>query len=142
MSSGRAKRAAVRVERNRIANELHDTISQTLWSVILITERLPAIWEINQEQGRQSLITVQDLARNALEEMRALLLELRPSALTDERLGDLIRQVSLIIAKRAGLQVSIRIEGQEPVPLSGRCVNKILIVFSDADRFFNTFIIK
>jgi signal transduction histidine kinase len=112
----RAKRAAVKLERNRIANELHDTISQTLWSVILITERLPAIWEISQEQGQLSLAMVHDLARNALEEMRALLLELRPSALTDESLGDLIRQVAMIIANRAGLKISINVVEQEPVP--------------------------
>lgn len=112
----RAKQVAVKNERNRIANELHDTISQTLWSVILITERLPIIWEIDKEQGQTSLHTVHQLAENALEEMRALLLELRPSALEDEKLGDIIRQVATIIAKRAGLDVSIEIENQEAVP--------------------------
>jgi signal transduction histidine kinase len=112
----RAKRTAVMAERNRIANELHDTISQTLWSVILITERLPALWEMDKEKGRISLATVHDLAQNALEEMRALLLELRPSALNDEKLGDLIRQVAMIIAKRADLKLSMRVEEQDPVP--------------------------
>jgi signal transduction histidine kinase len=112
----RAKRTAVMAERNRIANELHDTISQTLWSVILITERLPVLWEIDKEKGQLSLLTVHDLAQNALEEMRALLVELRPSALTDEKLGDLIRQVATIIANRAGLQIAVRVDEQEPVP--------------------------
>ncbi len=112
----RAKQAAVTAERSRLANELHDTISQTLWSVSLITERLPAIWETNKEAGQRSLITVHQLAQNALEEMRALLLELRPSALTDEKLGDLIRQVAGIIANRAGLKVSVQIGEQDPVP--------------------------
>lgn len=112
----RAKRAAVMAERNRLANELHDTISQTLWSLILITERLPAIWEASKEKGQQSLATVHQLAQSSLEEMRALLLELRPSALTDGKLGELIRQVAMIIAKRSGLALEVRIEGQEPVP--------------------------
>ncbi len=112
----RAKRSAVLAERNRLANELHDTISQTLWSVSLITERLPAIWEINQEEGRAGLFTVHELAQHALEEMRALLLELRPSALTDERLGDLIRQVAGIIGNRAGLKVSVQVKEQDIVP--------------------------
>ncbi len=112
----RAKQAAVKNERNRIANELHDTISQTLWSVILITERLPTIWEIDKEQGKTSLDTVNQLAQNALEEMRALLLELRPSAIEDEKLGEIIRQVATIIANRVGLEVSVQIENQDPVP--------------------------
>ncbi|NWF68401.1 MAG: GAF domain-containing protein [Chloroflexi bacterium] len=113
---GRAKQAAVTAERSRLANELHDTISQTLWSVSLITERLPAIWEFDVEEGRRTLATVHQLAQNALEEMRALLLELRPSALTDEKLGDLIRQLAGIIANRAGLKISVQIEDLEPVP--------------------------
>ncbi len=112
----RAKRAAVMAERNRLANELHDTISQTLWSMSLITERLPAIWEIDKEEGGRSLTTLHQLAQNALEEMRSLLLELHPSSLTDAKLGDLIRQVAEIIANRTGLNISIRAERQDPVP--------------------------
>ncbi|MBZ0307568.1 MAG: GAF domain-containing protein [Anaerolineae bacterium] len=112
----RAKRAAVMAERNRLANELHDTISQTLWSVSLITERLPAIWEIDQEEGRSGLVTVHQLAQSALVEMRSLLLELRPSALSDEKLGDLIRQAAGIITNRTGLNISVEIDEQEPLP--------------------------
>ncbi|MBZ0283832.1 MAG: GAF domain-containing protein [Anaerolineae bacterium] len=112
----RAKRAAVLAERNRLANELHDTISQTLWSVSLITERLPAIWEINQEEGRRGLITLHQLAQNALAEMRALLLELHPSVLTEEKLGDLIQQAAKIISNRTGLKITVQIENQDPVP--------------------------
>ncbi len=112
----RAKRAAVVAERNRLANELHDTISQTLWSVSLISERLPAMWEIDQEEGRRTLATLHQLAQSALEEMRALLLELRPSSLADEKLGDLIRQAAAIITNRTGLPISVQVEAQEPAP--------------------------
>lgn len=111
-----AKRAAVIAERNRLANELHDTISQTLWSMSLITERLPALWKIDKAEGRNSLTTLHRLAQNALEEMRVLLLELRPSSLTEEKLGDLIRQIAGIIASRAGLKVSVQVKEQDPVP--------------------------
>ncbi len=112
----RAKRVAVIAERNRLASELHDTISQTLWSVSLITERLPAIWAIDQDKGRRSLTTLHQLAQNALIEMRSLLLELRPSSLTEVKLGDLFRQVAGIITNRAGLNISVQIAEQEPVP--------------------------
>lgn len=112
----RAKREAVMAERNRLANELHDTISQTLWSISLISERLPAIWEIDEEEGRRSLTTLHQLSQNALAEMRLLLLELHPSSLTDAKLGDLIRQAAAIIANRTGLEISIQVEEQAPVP--------------------------
>ncbi len=109
----RAKQAAITAERNRLANELHDTISQTLWSVSLISERLPAIWENDEANGRLSLVTVHQLAQNALEEMRLLLMELRPSSLIDVQLGDLIRKLADTIGKRNGLDIVVLIEKQD-----------------------------
>src|SRR5512141_928735 len=112
----RAKRAAILAERNRLANELHDTISQTLWSISLISERLPSIWDINREEGQRSLTTLYQLSQSALAEMRTLLLELRPSELTDAKLGDLIRQLAAITASRTGLDISVNVEMQDPLP--------------------------
>lgn len=112
----RAKRAAIMAERNRLANEMHDTISQTLWSISLITERLPALWEKNQDDGQRSLTTLHQLAQSALAEMRSLLLELRPSELTDAKLGELIRQLAAVIANRTGLIFTVKVEGQDPLP--------------------------
>jgi signal transduction histidine kinase len=111
-----AKRKAVLEERSRLASELHDTISQTLWSVSLITERLPAIWELDQEAGRNSLSTLRQLAQSALVEMRSLFLELRPSALTNAKLGDLIRQLVEIMTNRTGLIFSVSIKEKYPIP--------------------------
>lgn len=112
----RAKRAAILAERNRLASELHDTISQTLWSISLITERMPSIWEKNMDEGQRSLITLNQLAQSALTEMRSLLLELRPSELIDAKLGDLIHQLGAIVASRTGLQFSITVDTQDPLP--------------------------
>src|SRR5579859_4900562 len=112
----RAKRAAILAERNRLANELHDTISQTLWSISLITERLPSIWESNRDEGQRGLSTLHQLAQSALAEMRSLLLELRPSEVTDAKLGELIRQLAAVIANRTGLIFSVKVETQDPLP--------------------------
>lgn len=112
----RAKLAAVMAERNRIANELHDTISQTLWSMSLITERLPVIWESDREEGQHSLVTLHQLAQSALVEMRSLLMELQPESLTKVKMGDLIHQLADIIAARKALEISVDIDAQAPVP--------------------------
>lgn len=112
----RAKKAAIVEERSRLANELHDTISQTLWSISLVSERLPELWEINREEGQRSLANLHQLAQGALAEMRSLLLELRPAVLMDEKLGDLIRQLADIIATRTGLNFSITIQSQDMLP--------------------------
>jgi signal transduction histidine kinase len=112
----RAKRTAILAERNRLANELHDTISQTLWSISLITERLPAIWEINVEQGQRGLSTLHQLAQSALAEMRSLFLELRPRELVDAKFGDLLHQLGTVIADRTGLVFSVKVDTQDPLP--------------------------
>lgn len=112
----RAKKAAIMEERSRLANELHDTISQTLWSISLVSERLPELWKLNQAEGQRSLANLHQLAQGALAEMRSLLLELRPAVLVDEKLGTLIRQLADIIATRTGLDFSITIQNQDPIP--------------------------
>lgn len=94
------KQAAVIAERNRLARDLHDAVTQTLFSSSMIAEVLPRIWERNPEEGRRRLEELRQLTRGALSEMRTLLVELRPAALVDTDLGDLIgHQVNAFIAR-------------------------------------------
>jgi len=94
------EQAAIVAERNRLARDLHDAVTQTLFSASMIAEVLPKIWEDNPEEGRRRLEELRQLTRGALSEMRTLLMELRPAALTDTDLGDLIRhQVNAFIAR-------------------------------------------
>lgn len=112
----RAKHTAVMAERNRIANEMHDTISQTLWSISLISERLPDIWETNRAEGRRVLDTLHQLTQNALTEMRSLLVELHPSSLTDAKLGVMIRNMADITANRTNLDITVQINHDDTLP--------------------------
>ena len=96
----KAEEAAVTAERNRLARDLHDAVTQTLFSSSLIADVLPKIWERNPEEGRRRLEELRQLTRGALSEMRTLLVELRPAALVDIDLGDLIgHQVNAFIAR-------------------------------------------
>ena len=92
-------------ERQRLARDLHDAVSQTLFSVSLIAEVLPRIYERDQEQGRQRLEELRQLTRGALAEMRTLLLELRPAALAEANLADLLRQLGEAVVGRARIPV-------------------------------------
>jgi signal transduction histidine kinase len=94
------EQAAVAAERNRLARDLHDAVTQTLFSSSMIADVLPKIWERNPEEGRRRLEELRQLTRGALSEMRTLLVELRPAALVDTDLGDLIgHQVNAFIAR-------------------------------------------
>jgi PAS domain S-box-containing protein len=99
-------------ERNRLARDLHDAVSQTLFSASLIAEVLPKLWERNPEEGRRRLEEIRQLTRGALAEMRTLLLELRPASLKDAELGDLLRQLGESINGRARIPVKVEVEGR------------------------------
>ena len=111
-----AEQSAVEAERNRLARDLHDAVTQTLFSASLIAEVLPRLWERSPEEGRRRLEELRQLTRGALAEMRTLLLELRPTALTEAALGDLLKQLAEAITGRARLPVSLAIEGQASLP--------------------------
>jgi signal transduction histidine kinase len=85
-----AERAAATMERNRLARDLHDAVTQTLFSASMIADVLPKIWRRNPEEGLKRLEELRQLTRGALSEMRTLLVELRPAAMEDTDLGDLI----------------------------------------------------
>jgi signal transduction histidine kinase len=99
-----------------LARELHDAVTQTLFSASLIAEALPMLWEDDQDEARQLLKEIQRLSRGALAEMRTLLLELRPAALVEASLGDLLRQLAEAITGRTGTPVTVAIEDQCELP--------------------------
>jgi signal transduction histidine kinase len=107
---------AVAAERSRLARELHDAVTQTLFSASLIAEALPALWERNHERGRERLAMLRQMSCGALAEMRTLLLELRPAALVETNLEDLLRQLGEAVTGREGVPVTVEVEGRCELP--------------------------
>jgi PAS domain S-box-containing protein len=103
-------------ERTRLARDLHDAVSQTLFSTSLIAEVLPKLWERNKEDGLKKLEEVRQLTRGALAEMRTLLFELRPAALSNADLKELLRQLAESVTGRARVPVTLDINGDCDVP--------------------------
>jgi PAS domain S-box-containing protein len=99
-------------ERNRLARDLHDAVSQTLYSASLIADVLPKLWERDPQAARQRLSDLGNLSRSALAEMRMLLIELRPNALIEASLSDLLKQLALVAAGRSGIRFAVDIDPQ------------------------------
>jgi ligand-binding sensor domain-containing protein/signal transduction histidine kinase len=112
----RIREMAVAAERNRLARDLHDAVTQTLFSASLIAEALPELWESDAEEGRQLLKELRQLSRGALAEMRSLLLELLPAAIAEADLGDLLQQLSETITGRTGLPVRLDVQNTCRLP--------------------------
>ncbi|MDO9086081.1 MAG: histidine kinase [Anaerolineaceae bacterium] len=108
---------AVSNERGRLARELHDAVTQTLFSTTLTAEVLPKIFEKNPEAGLKKLGELRELTRGALAEMRTLLMELRPEALADAELHDLLQHLTNAFIARARIPIEFKIDGNCSLPV-------------------------
>ncbi len=111
-----AEEIAVSAERSRLARDLHDAVTQTLFATSLIAEVLPRLWERNPEAGKQKVTEIRELTRGALAEMRTLLMELRPKALEDVPLPDLLQQLSEAFTGRARIPVERAVSSAIELP--------------------------
>jgi signal transduction histidine kinase len=108
-----AEQLAIIEERQRLARELHDSITQSLYSVNLMTEtarRTAAMGDI--ERTQYLVARSSEIARQALKEMRLLVYELRPAALAQEGLIGAIQQRLDTVESRAGVRARLLVEGE------------------------------
>ncbi len=111
-----AQTLAALQERQRLAQNLHDAVNQSLFSAGLIAEVLPRLWERDPEKGRESLEDLRRLTRGAQADMRLLLAELRPTTLTDAELADLLRLMGKALSGRTNLPVTVTVMGEGKIP--------------------------
>jgi signal transduction histidine kinase len=92
-----SRELSVLSERNRLALELHDVVSQKLFALVLGAEAASTTLDRDPEATRVQLERLQSLSREALDELRSLVLELRPPDLDRDGLcGTLTKHVELV----------------------------------------------
>jgi PAS domain S-box-containing protein len=109
-------------ERQRIAWELHDAVSQTLFTAHTIAESLPRIWAQDPDQAEQDLAEIARLTRGALAEMRSLLYELRTEDLVGVTLDDLLEQLVHAFVGKSHTALTLSIHGRTPLTPEVRVV--------------------
>lgn len=107
---------AASAERQRLARDLHDAVSQTLFSASLIAEALPRLWQKHPEEVWNGLGQLSRLTKGALAEMRTLLLELRPHALVEASFRTLLEHLATAFASRSSAQIFLEINGERELP--------------------------
>jgi len=113
-----AQRAATLEERQRLSRELHDSVSQALYGIVLGTRTAVVLLERNAQAAADPLKYVLTLAETSLAEMRALIFELRPDSLqTEGVVAALSRQIDLLGA-RHGLAFEVDLGDEPDVPLN------------------------
>jgi signal transduction histidine kinase/ligand-binding sensor domain-containing protein len=111
-----AEMNAVAAERNRIARDLHDAVTQTLFSASLVAEAIPRVYDKNVKEGIGLLDDLQQMTRGALVEMRTLLIELRHTSFDEMPLCDLIRQLGESFIAKLDVPINVKIDGDVVLP--------------------------
>lgn len=109
----KGRNLAVLEERNRIARELHDSVTQVLFSLTLNLEAAAGLQEKKPEKAWALVTRSQEMAAEALAEMRSLIFELRPSALQEKGLASALNNHINLFRRRQGVEVSLTLEGEE-----------------------------
>jgi nitrate/nitrite-specific signal transduction histidine kinase len=111
-----AEQSAIAAERHRLARELHDAVTQTLFSANLIADVIPRVWKRSPDEGLQNLEELRQLTRGALAEMRTLLLEMRPESLERAGLTSLLTQLADAIVGRVRVPVHLEVHDGGELP--------------------------
>jgi signal transduction histidine kinase len=113
------KEKVITAERSRLARELHDSVTQTLYSVTLHAgaARLALAAE-KRDAVAENLKQLHNMAREAMIDMRMLIFELHPPALEEEGLVAALQARLAAVESRARLQTEIRVAGERRLPLA------------------------
>ncbi len=113
-----AERAAVMEERQRLARELHDAVSQSLYSLTLLSEACrQSIKNGNIENIGEWINDISHTSHDALKEMRLLLYELRPSMIEQDGFIGAIKRRLESVESRAGVNTHLNVEGESLLPM-------------------------
>ena len=115
----KASAAAILEERHRLARDLHDSVSQSLYSLSFMADALRNLAEQQQWGRMQSQLGfLQESAQQALKEMRLLVYELTPASLEAQGLANVIRQRLNYVEKRAGMETDLVVDGDLSLPVA------------------------
>ncbi|MGY1620289.1 GAF domain-containing protein [Geodermatophilus sp. SYSU D00691] len=130
-----AQRRLALEARHRLARELHDSVSQALFSMTLETRGAQVLLEraglpADGPLGER-LANLRQLTQGALAEMRALIFELRPEALREEGLAAAIRKQAEGVSARTEIAVEVRLP-KRPIALPGDVEEQVYRLVQEA----------
>jgi signal transduction histidine kinase len=100
-------------ERNRLARELHDSITQNLFSLSLTADAAATMVRTNPERAAAELERVRELARTTMAELRSLVFELRPAGLDTDGLASALRGHLEVVGRAHGIAADLDVEGDD-----------------------------
>ncbi len=114
--AARMRAGAVAQERQRLARDLHDSVSQQLFALVMMSDAAVAGLEAGEGPAEEDLRAIADLAWRAQTEMRALILHLRPVELDGEGLAEGIRRLVGELQSRSEVEFGLDVGELPPMP--------------------------
>jgi signal transduction histidine kinase len=121
----RSRELSMMSERNRLALELHDVVSQKLFGLVLTAESAATLFDRDAAAARAQVERLQDLAQEALDELRSLVLELRAPDLERDGLCGALRKHAELQQRLYGVPISLETEGDASIGEGDREVLRI-----------------
>jgi PAS domain S-box-containing protein len=112
-----ARGKAALEERQKLARELHDSVSQALYGIALGVETARELLPDDPERAAEPLDYATTLAEAGMTEMRALIFELRPESLEREGLVAALEKQAAAVQARHGIRVEAAFDGEPEAPL-------------------------
>ncbi|MCB0165930.1 MAG: GAF domain-containing protein [Anaerolineae bacterium] len=127
----RAEQAAVMEERERLARELHDSVTQSLYSLTLLAEWASDLLTAQRaDEARQRLVEIGQTAQQALREMRLFLFQLRPAILEQMGLVSALQQRLDAVERRVGIKA--RLQADESLDLPAPVEDALYLITLEA----------
>jgi signal transduction histidine kinase len=125
-----AEALAIVQERDRLARNLHDSVTQTIFSMTLTAEAARILFDRDPPRAEGQLDRLQMLAKSALEEMRSVVFDMRPTAIAEQGLIPALRHHIIALDRQHGLTVALHITGEPR--LSDRQAQRLFRVVQEA----------
>ncbi|NUK04587.1 GAF domain-containing sensor histidine kinase [Streptomyces lunaelactis] len=112
----RSRELTIAEERSRLAHELHDAVSQKLFSLRLTAQAAAALVDRDPARAKGELQQVAGLAAEAADELRAAVVELRPAALDEDGLVNTLRTHIQVLDRAHSAKVTFDTSGIRALP--------------------------
>jgi len=112
-----ASELASSAERAHLARELHDSVTQALFAMTLVSRSIELQLPRDPQAARAKFGELRDLQREALAEMRSLIFELRPGSIERDGLEQALRRHVAAVESRVGLPIRLEVDFDERLPL-------------------------
>jgi signal transduction histidine kinase len=108
----RARELSFVEERNRLARDLHDSVVQKLFGIVLAAQSAATLFDRDRQRAQDEVNRLQELAQEAIGELRSLIFQLRPAAVEVEGLAAALSKHVQVLRRVHGLEIDLAVAGE------------------------------